>query len=260
MTPFFPGGKLGSHAFQPGSHPRWPIWGSVIHHTAGGHVLWKGRELVTSLSLACLNVKPIFLFFLCPLSASFPFPGSLLYSNNWAAFSPTRLPVQLLNRDIKSGATISLWPPFQSPPSAPVHLPSEVTMGHHHDSSVSVQWHDIHGTLSTVGQLAWSSVYRPFFPAPLSRWSLDPACSTWHTFKMATSRGFYSSSRIQSLFSLLFSASLLSYSEFNEGGKIKGRLWFAGWWRGCLFVSVGGATQRAFMWNVVFFFFFFFFF
>lgn len=142
--------------------------------------------------------------FLCPLSAFFPFPGSLLYSNNWAAFIPTRLPVQLLNRDIKSGATISLWPPSQSPLSASVHLPSEVTMGHHHDSSVSVQWHDIHGTLSTVGQLAWSSVYRPFFPAPLSRWSLDPARSTWHTFKMATSRGFYSSSRIQSLFSLLF--------------------------------------------------------
>lgn len=55
-------GKVGSHAFQPGSHPWWPIWGSMIHHTAGGHVLWKGRELVTSLSPPAWMSNPFFFF------------------------------------------------------------------------------------------------------------------------------------------------------------------------------------------------------
>lgn len=105
----FSPGEASSHAILPGSRPRWPIRGSIVHHTAGGHVPWKGRELVTSLSPTGLNVKPIFLFLCSPFLCSSPSQDW----NNWAAFRATRLPEQLLNRDIKSGATISLWPPIQ---------------------------------------------------------------------------------------------------------------------------------------------------
>lgn len=208
-------GRWGSHAFLPGSHPWWQ-----------SEAPWSITQQAAMFSERAVNLLPpsarlpecqTHFSFLVSLSLVFPFPGLLVYWNNWAVFSATRLPVQLLNRDIKSGATISLWPPFQTSFLRLCLPPCEVVMGHHHDSSLSVQWHYIHGTLSTVGQLAWSSVYRPFFPTPLSLGSLDPACSTWHTFKMATSRGFYSSGRIQSLFSLFLPLCWVIQSLMREG-------------------------------------------
>lgn len=160
----------------------------------------------------------------CQTHFSFPvrpfFPGLLLYWNNWAAFSATRLSVHLLNRDIKSGATVSLWPSFHGSFLRPLaHLPARSRWVIIMTPAWPAQWHDIHGTLSTVCQLVWSSVYRPFFPAPLSPGSLDRACSTWHTFKMATSRGFYSSTRIQSL--VFLPLCWVIQSLMSEGNKGK---------------------------------------
>lgn len=188
--------RLGSHAWLPGSRPRRPVRGSVIHHTPGGHVFWKGRELVTSLSqLAWMSSS--FFFSCVPFLCSFP--GLLLHWNNWAAFSATRLPAQRLNSDIELGATTSPWLPFRSsflrlpPRSWRVIIVTPAS-----------RQNGIRGTLSTVAGPPWSCVYRPFFQGLLSVGSLDSACSTWHTFKTVASRGFYSSNRIQSLFSLVF--------------------------------------------------------
>lgn len=169
-------GRLGSHALLPRSHPWWAIWGSMIHHTAGGHVFWKGHELVTSLSLPAWMSAPFF-FSCAPSLQSSPFQDCWI--------------VELIGvHSVRPGCRCIFWIevssvvprfhsdlPLRAPSSASVRLPSEVVMGHHHDSSLSVQWHDGHGTLSTVGQLAWSSVCRLFFLALLSLWSLDPACS-----------------------------------------------------------------------------------
>ncbi len=65
-------GRLGSHAFLPGSHPWWPFWGSMIHHTAGSHVFWKGHELVTSLNPPAWMSNPFF-FSCVPFLRSSPF-------------------------------------------------------------------------------------------------------------------------------------------------------------------------------------------
>lgn len=133
---------------------------------------------------ACLpECQTPFSFLVSPF-CGFHFPRLLVHWNNWAAFIATRLSVQLFNRDIT--ITISIWSPFHGSFLCLCPVPSKVARGHHRDSSRSVQWHNSHGTLSTVGQLVWSSIYRLFFPAPLSWGSLCPACSTWHTFKMAT--------------------------------------------------------------------------
>lgn len=81
-----------SHAFRAESHPRRPIWGSVIHHFAGGPVLWKAREPVPLLFLLC--VKPIFL----PLSFFPGFSGVLKINTVSSAWRGRRR--SCLNRDI----------------------------------------------------------------------------------------------------------------------------------------------------------------
>jgi len=101
-------------------------------------------------------------------------------------------------------------------------------MGHHHDSCLSVQWQNIHGTLSTVGQLAWSSVYSLFFPG-ISGSSLFNMAYIQH----GNLKGLLFIQQNSITFPFCLSASLLSYSEFNEEGKIKASAWFAGWWRAC---------------------------
>lgn len=236
-------GRPGSHALGEGPAPRWPIWGSVIHHTAGGHVLWKGHELVTSLGQPALCVKPIFLFL--PPSAPLPPPlppwpspsqDAPLYWNNWVVFRAARLPVWLQNRDIKSRChkfpltSLSGLLPLPSSEAAAGHRrhsgPFRGTMTRH-------PWYIIYSGSAGPELYVWTILP----PALLSRWSfgIQTAQRGTHS-KFATSRGFYSSGRIQSLpalclplasLSLSVSVSPLSYSEFNEGEEIKGSLWFA---------------------------------
>lgn len=111
-------GRPGSHVLGESPAPRWPIWGSVIHHTAGGHVLWKGHELVTSLGQPALCVKAIFLF----LPSSAPLPPPL----RGPSLPRTRRCIEIIGlysewpgcqcgfriEIFSLGATSSLWPPF----------------------------------------------------------------------------------------------------------------------------------------------------
>lgn len=116
----------------------------------------------------------------------------------------------------------------------------------------SSSWHGIRGTLSTVAGPPWSCVYRPFFQGLLSLGSLDSLFDMAH-IQNGSLEGLLFLQQNSITFLSRLSASLLSYSEFNEGGKIKASLWFARSRRGRFFVSAGGPTQRAFMWNEFFF-------
>lgn len=116
----------------------------------------------------------------------------------------------------------------------------------------SSSWHGIRGTLSTVAGPPWSCVYRPFFQGLLSLGSLDSLFDMAH-IQNGSLEGLLFLQQNSITFLSRLSASLLSYSEFNEGGKIKASLWFARSRRGRLFVSAGGPTQQAFMWNEFFF-------
>lgn len=104
------------------SHPSWPIWGSVIHHTAGGHVLWKGRELVTSLGPPACVSNPF--FFSC-LPSAWPWPsqdcGCIeiigLYSERPGCQCSFRIEILSLVPQVPSDL------PFRAPSSASACLP-----------------------------------------------------------------------------------------------------------------------------------------